>query len=167
MYAYKGGRGFGDLLSRNGLLFRTDVNGLVSFEVLFFDIPSVYDIIFNATVENVTASIALENLFITGKERHAVQDVLSQSSVGQVVCQLLFPQPDIRLKDLFEQIVAGSTYTVTADMAAAQVAQSVQVVGSSVVPVVRGIARFIYINVTGVGKGFSIVFSTQGGAGEE
>ncbi len=67
MYAYKGGRGFGDLLSRNGLLFRTTVNGLVSFEVLFFDIPSVYDIIFNATVENVTASIALENLFITGK----------------------------------------------------------------------------------------------------
>ena len=47
MYAYKGGRGFGELLSRNGLLFRTDVNGLVSFEVLFFDIPSVYDIIFN------------------------------------------------------------------------------------------------------------------------
>jgi hypothetical protein len=163
VYAYKGGRGFGDLLSRNDLLFRTAVNGLVSFEGLFFDIPSVYDIIFNATVENVTASVTLENLFITGKEHHAVQDAFSQPSVGQVAYQPIFPQPDIRLRDLFEQIVAGSTYAVTADMAAAQVAQGVQVVGSSVVPVVRGIARFTNIAVAGAGKGFSIVFSTQGG----
>jgi hypothetical protein len=66
VFARKGIGGFGELLSRNDLFFRAAVDGVVNFGGLFFDLPSVYDIIFNATFDNITADVTLDNLRITG-----------------------------------------------------------------------------------------------------
>ena len=44
----------------------TDANGV--FEGLFFDLPSVYDIVFNATFDNFTAAVTMDNLLVTGSE---------------------------------------------------------------------------------------------------
>ena len=73
--------------------------------------------------------------------------------------EALIPQPVVRLVDIFGALVTGSTYAVTAQMAPPQYADGVRVLGSSVVPVVLGIARFTNLAVTNAGTGFSIVFS--------
>ena len=104
--------GFGDLLSRNDILLRSAVAGVTDFQGLFFDLPSVYDIIFNATFDNVTAEVVLDNVNITGEEHTAVQEADSQPSLEQVAFETIIPQPVVRLQDIFGQLVRASTYSV-------------------------------------------------------
>jgi hypothetical protein len=65
VYAFKQ-RGIGELLSRNAILFRSAVNGEAEFDGLFVDLPSPfsdpYEILFNATLHNITAAATLEGL---------------------------------------------------------------------------------------------------------
>jgi len=163
VHARQGSGGFGDLLSRNNIFFRAAVGGVVTFDGLFFDLPSTYDVVFNATFDNISASVTMERLRVTGREHTAMQQGDSQPLLRQTAYAPVFPQPVVQLQDIFSALVLGSTYAVTAQMAPPQYLQGVRVVGSSVVPVILGIATFTNIAVTNAGVGFSIVFSVAGG----
>ena len=157
--------GFGDLLSRNDVFFRSADDGIADFGGLFFDLPSVYDIIFNATVDNVTAEVVLEDVYISGKEHTAVLEPLAQPLRDQVAYEPLVPQPIVRLQDIFGALVTASTFAVTAEVmaaGAAGAAAGLDLVGASVVPVVEGVARFTNIAVSSAGREFEIVFTAPG-----
>ena len=161
--ASRGPGGFGDLLSRNDILFRTLEAGQVVFDGLFFDLPSVYDIVFNATFDNFTAAVSMDNLLVTGTEHTAVLVQESQLQSAQVAYQPFDPQPVVRLNDQFGQLVKGSTFAITAAIASAHQEEGLQIIGTAIVPVNQGVAAFTDLAVTKAGTGISVVFSAPAG----
>ena len=158
VFARKGFNGFGELKSRNDLFFRSAVDGVVLFNRIFFDLASNYDIVFNATVDNISASVTLEDVLITDKEEEVVHTNASQPSPRQVAYVPITPQPVVRLIDRFASTVEASTLAVTAGISA----PGVQILGSSVVLVVQGVAVFTDIAIANAGLGFTMQFSAPG-----
>eukprot|EP00960_Hanusia_phi_P034262 750942-Hanusia_phi.AAC.8 len=155
----KGARGDGvAVFSRDGLNFRFSEQGVAVFSRIFVSIISIYDIVFNTSIGNVSFTATYSGLIVTGSERYLT---ISNNFPTSNTYTSLVPfqvQPSIVVTDERGTVVESSELFVEAS-ALDGTSQSIQALtGSSRMQFVKGVLRFTDLSIGGAGVGYKVRF---------
>ncbi|EKX48853.1 hypothetical protein GUITHDRAFT_136509 [Guillardia theta CCMP2712] len=157
----KGARGDGvAIFSRNGLNYRFSDQGVAVFSGIFVSIVSVYDVVFNTSIGNISFAVTYSGLVVTGSEQFLT---ISNSFPNIKTYASLVPfevQPSIVVTDQRGSVVESSQLIVEAWALDGQTQALQAMSGSSRLQFVKGVVRFTDLSIGRAGVGYKVRFQS-------